>query len=231
MKRSNAARGIFWLTIMFAIGFLVQAESGDRRTSMPHTKSAPRAIRILDQNGQPAVNGVAIGYQHDFRCDSGAGFVVFASTVNISVGDTVRWTWAGSGHSVTSGPSCAADSQFCSPNDMNCAAGILSNTGTVYHAHFCAAWHLFLLLRRALLFWHEWRGQCFGWLRAVGMVSGPVLPTSGSDRLAFISKPTGTFMRWAGAPDPAGSDFTHLLHYYPAPTVGPLSRAADPITR
>ena len=57
MKRSNAVRAIFWLGMIFAIVFLVRAESGDRRTSMPHAKSAP-PIRILDQNGQPAVNGV-----------------------------------------------------------------------------------------------------------------------------------------------------------------------------
>jgi len=63
MKRSNAARGIFWLTVTLAIGFLMQAESGDRRTSMPQIKSAPPG---------------AIGYQHDFRCDGWAGLLVFA---------------------------------------------------------------------------------------------------------------------------------------------------------
>ena len=57
MKISNAARLIFWVAAIFAIGFLVRAESGDRRTSMPRAKSAP-SIRIVDQNGQPAVNGV-----------------------------------------------------------------------------------------------------------------------------------------------------------------------------
>src|SRR5205823_8730474 len=57
MKRLNAVRGIFWLAIIFVIAFLVRAESGDRRASMPHAKSAP-SFRILDQNGQPAVNGV-----------------------------------------------------------------------------------------------------------------------------------------------------------------------------
>src|SRR4029434_8102289 len=60
-------------------------------------------------------------------------------TVNISVGDTVRWTWAGSGHSVTSGPHCIPDSQFCSPNDMNCFPGSLSNQGTIYQHTFANA--------------------------------------------------------------------------------------------
>src|SRR2546423_14371446 len=129
MKHLNAAvRLICLLAIMSAIAFLSQAESGDKRASTPHTKSAP-LIRILDQNGQAAVNGVSspTGTIFDVTVGGGNGFQFVPDTVNISVGDTVRWTWAGSGHSVTSGPPCAADSQYCSPNDMNCAGGILSN--------------------------------------------------------------------------------------------------------
>ncbi len=59
MKRSNAVRSFFWLATMFAIVFLVRAESGERRASTPQTMSAPHAaIQIIDQDGQPAVNGV-----------------------------------------------------------------------------------------------------------------------------------------------------------------------------
>ena len=57
MKISNAARLIFWVAAIFAIGILVRAESGEKRANTPNTKSAP-PIRIVDQNGQPAVNGV-----------------------------------------------------------------------------------------------------------------------------------------------------------------------------
>ena len=39
-------------------------------------------------------------------------------------------------HSVTSGTSCTEDDQFCSPNNMNCEAGILNNTGFVYEFTF-----------------------------------------------------------------------------------------------
>src|SRR5438876_12299231 len=127
MKRSNfVARPIFWLAMMFAIVFLVRAESGDRRATMPRTNSAP-PIRIFDQNGQPAVNGVpsATSTIVDVTVGGGNGFQFVPATVNISVGDTVRWTWATSGHSVTSGTCHAADAQFCSPDDMNCAAVIL----------------------------------------------------------------------------------------------------------
>lgn len=68
-------------------------------------------------------------------------------TLNISVGDTVRWTWSSDNHSVTSGTPCTADEQFCSPDNMNCDTGILSNTGFVYehtltqagsYSYFCA---------------------------------------------------------------------------------------------
>ena len=136
MKISNAARLIFWVAAIFAIGFLVRAESGERRANMPSTKGAP-PIRIFDQNGQPAVNGVAspTGTTFDVTVAPGGSFTFDPSTVNISVGDTVRWTWDGSGHSVTSGLPCAADSQYCSPNDTNCFPGTLSNMATVYHAY------------------------------------------------------------------------------------------------
>ena len=56
MKISNAARLIFWVAAIFAIGILVRAESGEKRANTPNTKSAP--LRIVDQNGRPAVNGV-----------------------------------------------------------------------------------------------------------------------------------------------------------------------------
>src|SRR5438093_2591070 len=146
MKRSNAVRATFWLGMIFAIVFLVRAESGERRTSNPHTKSAP-PIRIFDQNGQPAVNGVpsTTSTTVDVTVGGGNGFQFVPDTVNISVGDTVRWTWANNSHSVTSGTCDAADSQFCSPDDMNCAAGILSNQDTVYQHTFArsGAYHYF----------------------------------------------------------------------------------------
>src|SRR5437764_678483 len=61
MKISNAARLIFWVTAIMAVGFLVRAESGEKRTSMPGRKSAP-PLRIIDQNGQPAVSGAPSGW-------------------------------------------------------------------------------------------------------------------------------------------------------------------------
>ena len=106
MKISNAARLIFSVAAIFALVILVRAESGQKRAVMQNTRSAP--LRIVDQNGRPAVSGVPSGGQI-FDVAVGQGGDVFVpDTVNISVGDTVRWTWAESGHSVTSGDPCTA---------------------------------------------------------------------------------------------------------------------------
>jgi hypothetical protein len=120
MKRINAAvRLTFWLAAMFTLVFLSQAQSRDRRTNIPTPKEhAAGAIHIVDQSGRPAVSGVPSGTGQTVDVQVGPGFAFQPDTVNISVGDTVRWTWAGSGHSVTSGPPCVVDSQFCSPDDV-----------------------------------------------------------------------------------------------------------------
>src|SRR6476659_10741318 len=137
MKISNAARLIFWLAAILAIGILVRAESSEKRANIANTKRAP--LRIVDQNGRPAVSGVPSATSQIVDVAVGPGFTFNPDTVNISVGDTVRWTWGSSGHSVTSGPPCAADSQFCSPDDMNCASFILNNQGFVYTHTFSQA--------------------------------------------------------------------------------------------
>ena len=73
------------------------------------------------------MNGVpsGVGTTVDVTVGGGSGFQFVPDMVNISVGDTVRWTWANSGHSVSSGPHCVPDSQFCSPNDTSCFPGTL----------------------------------------------------------------------------------------------------------
>jgi hypothetical protein len=84
MKRLNAARPFFWLAIIFTITFLVRAESGGNRTSVPPQKQrmAP-GIRIVDQNGEPAVSGVpsAVGTIVDVTV--GPDFAFHPSTVNV----------------------------------------------------------------------------------------------------------------------------------------------------
>src|SRR5438270_12534560 len=102
MKRLNAVvRLTCLLAIMFAIAFLSHAESGDRRiTTTTQRERATGALRIVDQNGRPAVNGAPSAISQIFDVAVGQGGDVFVpDTLNVSVGDTVRWTWAESGHS------------------------------------------------------------------------------------------------------------------------------------
>src|SRR5262249_14325599 len=144
MKISNAARLIFGVAVFVATGFLARAESGDSRASMPLQKQPAAApIRILDQNGQPAVNGVpsATGTIVDVTVAPGGTRTFSPSTVNIAGGDGVRWTGAARGQSVASGDStsCTADGMFCSPNNTNCSTCVTSNTGFVYEFTFTTA--------------------------------------------------------------------------------------------
>jgi plastocyanin len=139
MKRSNPiARIAFLLATTFTTVFLSQAESGDKQISTARQKqTSAHTIHIVDQNGRPAVSGVPSGGGQIFDVAVGKGGDVFVpDTVTISVGDTVRWTWAEDGHSVTSGDPCTPDEQFCSPDDTNCDQGILSDLGTVYEHTF-----------------------------------------------------------------------------------------------
>lgn len=139
MKRSNPiVRIAFLLAATFTTVFLSQAGSNDRYISTAHQKqTSAHTIHIVDQNGRPAVSGVPSGGGQIFDVAVGKGGDVFVpDTVTISVGDTVRWTWAEDGHSVTSGDPCTPDEQFCSPDDTNCDQGILSDLGTVYEHTF-----------------------------------------------------------------------------------------------
>jgi plastocyanin len=134
MKISTAAKLFLCVAATFPTGGLVQAESGEGRTNMSNTKSPP--LHIVDRNGRPVVNAVQAPTGHIVDVQVGPGFTFSPDNINISVGDTVRWTWAGSGHSVTGGDLCTSDGQFCSSDNMNCNQGILSGQGTVYEHSF-----------------------------------------------------------------------------------------------
>jgi len=133
----------YWLAILAAMAFLPAAESDDNRgAGSTGEKRAVPAVRILDQNGHQVQSGKRLAGSQIFDVALGPvgnklRFV--PDTLNISVGDTVRWTWGSDDHSVTSGKSCVADGQFCSPDNTNCDAGILSNTGFVYEHTFSQA--------------------------------------------------------------------------------------------
>ncbi|MGI8821098.1 MAG: LamG-like jellyroll fold domain-containing protein [Chthoniobacterales bacterium] len=109
-----------------------------------------QGLTILDQEGAVVPNATpsATSQIVDVAVGPNNSRIFSPATVSISVGDTVRWTWGSSFHSVTSGPPCNADLQYCSPSDTNCGAGTLSNVGNVYthtftqpgtYSYFCAS--------------------------------------------------------------------------------------------
>ena len=214
MKISNAARLIFWLAAIFAIGILVRAESGEKRTNTPNTKGA--LLRIVDQNGRPAVNGVPSPDGQTVDVTVGPDFAFHPDTVNISVGDTVRWTWDGSGHSVTSGQPCAADSQFCSPDDMNCFPGVLSNAGTVYQHTFANAGSYSYHCLAHCVIGMTGVVNVSGGCTPSGWSAGPDMPTVLVRAVGVYFQPDGNFYTMGGrTSDTPGSDFQHVLQYNP----------------
>lgn len=144
MRRSNTlAERICWLTILLAMLFSLPAQSDDNRSAgMTGEKRAAPVVRIVDQHGRLVQSGKRLAGSQVFDVAVGpAGNKIrfVPDTLNILVGDTVRWTWGSDDHSVTSGAPCTPDGQFCSPDNTNCDAGILSNTGFVYEHTFTQA--------------------------------------------------------------------------------------------
>ena len=216
MKISNVVRLTFWIAAIFALGILVRAESGEKRETAPNTKTP--LLRIVDQNGRPAVNGVpsGTGQIFDVTVGPGGGFTFDPDVVNISVGDTVRWTWSGSGHSVNSGPHCIPDSQFCSPNDTGCFPGTLSNAGTVYqHTFNSAGSYSYICIAHCILGMTgvvNVSGSC----AQPNWSAGPDMPTVLVRAVGVYFQPDGNFYTVGGrTADTPGSDFQHLLQYSP----------------
>lgn len=152
MKRSNSVvRRICCLMVMFAVAGFSPSEFGREHKAIAlEKKSTAAPIIILDQHGRAVSDNAPSGTSQIFDVAVGPNNTLqfLPSTVSISPGDTVRWTWMTGFHSATSGHPCIPDSQFCSPNDMNCAARTLSGPGTVYqhlfaqtgtYSYFCAA--------------------------------------------------------------------------------------------
>jgi plastocyanin len=219
MKRLTAVlRLTFWMTALSAIAFLSQAESGQKRVATTQQKKpTARGIHIVDQNGRPAVNGVPSATSQTVDVAVGQGGDVFVpDTVNISVGDTVRWTWAESGHSVTSGPPCVPDSQYCSPNDMNCFPGTVSNIGFVYQHTFTEpgvySYHCIVHCVIGMTGVVNVSGGC----APSGWSAGPDMPTVLVRAVGVHFQADGNFYTVGGrTADTAGSDFQHALQYNP----------------
>ena len=162
------------------------------------------------------MNGAPSATSTIFDVTVGPGFSFTPSTVNISVGDTVRWTWADSGHSVTSGPLAPPIRNICSPNDINCASGILSNSGTVYqhtftqpgtYSYYCAA-HCVLGMTGVV--------NVSGGCAPTSWSAGADLPSVGARLVGVYFQANGKFYEMGGrSSDTAGNEFTHPFEYDP----------------
>src|ERR1043166_4797966 len=211
MKRfSTVLRLTLWLVATFAIVFLAQAQRSSKRFAAPHqTMSSGHVIQIFDQNGQPAVNGVpsATSTIVDVTVAPGGAFTFDPSTVNISVGDTVRWTWAASGHSVTSGDStsCVSDGEFCSPDNTNCSTCTLSNVGFVYEFTFTQAGN----------FSYFCCAHCV--IGMVGAVNVSAASPTPSPTPTATATATGTpaACNWANGPDLPSTDTRSVGVFFP----------------
>src|SRR5215475_5701104 len=139
-KRKTTAKQTWRLAVLLLTAFTWTAESGNEESGNPALENRPTAaIRIVDQYGRQARSGKPDVGSEIFNVTVGPvgnEFSFVPDIVNITVGDTVRWTWESDFHSVTSGTSCTADGQFCSPDNMNCEAGSLNNKGVVYEFTF-----------------------------------------------------------------------------------------------
>lgn len=113
-----------------------------RQPTWTGKRSAP-TIMGLPMESAPAPSLLVLSQTVDVTV--GNSFFL-PSTVHIAVGDTVRWTWNSSPHSVTAGTcisdqyeDCNVSGLFCSPNDLNCIAGTTSGVGTIYSHQFNTA--------------------------------------------------------------------------------------------
>lgn len=133
------SREAYRLTWLVATILLWAAVGGDPASAGTTSDNQAIAIRIVDRYGRQLASGKRDVGSQIFDVIVGPEeneFTFKPDTVNIRVGDTVRWTWASDFHSVTSGTKCIADGQFCSPDNLNCDAGILNDTGFVYEFTF-----------------------------------------------------------------------------------------------
>lgn len=158
----------YFLFLLLLPSFLAQAE-----TPSGQGQARP-GLLIFDQDGNPVPNGEPqpnVGQTFDVAVGPGGVRVFSPATVNIAVGDTVRWTWQSDFHSVTSGSECGPDEVFCSPSDSDCGNSTLSNTGAVYSHTFTQAgsYTYFCAL------------HCFSGMSGTVNVTGCTPPPSGMD--------------------------------------------------
>jgi hypothetical protein len=97
-KRSKRwAQLTCWLAMLATMAFLPAAEFDDQRSADTIAeKRAFPAVRIIDQHGRQVPSGRRLTGSQVFDVavgPSGDKIRFVPDTFNISVGDTVRWTW------------------------------------------------------------------------------------------------------------------------------------------
>jgi len=78
-------------------------------------------------------------HTHTVMVGDGGALAFTPADLTIQVGDTVRWVWGSSGHSVVSGTDGNADNRFCSPSNTGCDNPPLSSRGATYEHTFMHA--------------------------------------------------------------------------------------------
>jgi plastocyanin len=142
------ARWSMQLMMIVVFVGVVSSGSGKGNSQSQQEKANAPTIKIFDSKGQlvRSISPSATNQTIDVSVGPAPAFT--PDSVDIFTGDTVRWTWQSGGHNVTSGASCNADNQFCSPTDTSCGANPLSNAGTVYshtfglagaYSYYCSA--------------------------------------------------------------------------------------------
>ena len=93
------------MVLLTAFTWTAESGSNESGNAAPENR-ATHSIRIVDQYGRQVPSGKPDAGSEIFDVTVGPlenEFTFLPDTVNISVGDTVRWTWASDFHSVTSG--------------------------------------------------------------------------------------------------------------------------------
>jgi len=99
---------------------------------------------------------------------------------------------------------------------MNCASGILSNTGTIY-THTFGGLALIRISALRTAFWHDWYVNVSGGCAPSGWSAGPNLPTVLVRAVGVWFPADGNFYSMGGrTADTVGSDFQHVLRYTPS---------------
>lgn len=132
---NNQHRELVWLIVPLALASACSTSSSPSPSygdaSAPANTAVPEAAAPAEAAATAKTVDVTVGMSGGLRFSP--------SAVNVHPGDTVRWTWAASGHSVTSGTAGTANGTFCSTSDASCSSGALSPSGTVYTHTFASA--------------------------------------------------------------------------------------------